>query len=45
MQFGQTIRKCVHPAHRTGRWIVLQNGVINSSILLQIFSFVSKCLS
>ena len=38
-------RKLIHQTHRTSRWIVLKNGVFDSSILLEIFSFVSKCLS
>ena len=38
-------RKWIHPTHHISQWIVLWNGVIDSSILLEIFSFVSKCLS
>ena len=38
-------RKWIHPTHHTSRWIVLENGLIDSLIILEIFSFVSKCLS
>ena len=38
-------RKWIHPTHHTSLWFVLQNGVIGSSILLESFLFVSKCLS
>ena len=37
--------KWIHPTHHSSLWIVLWNRVINSSILLEFFSFVSKCLS
>ena len=33
-------RKWIHPTHHTSLWIV-----IDSSVLLEFFSFVSKCLS
>ena len=29
----------------TSQWIMLWNGVIDSSVLLELFSFASKCLS
>ena len=38
-------RKSIHPTHHTISWIVLKNGVFDSSILLEMFSFVSKFLS
>ena len=33
----------IHPTHFSSRWIVLQNGVIDSSILQEILLSVSKC--
>ena len=36
-------RNWIHPTHFTSRGIVLQNGVINSSILQEILLSVSKC--
>ena len=30
-------RKLIHQTHRTSRWIVLKNGVFDSSILLETF--------
>ena len=35
-------RKCIHPTHHTWRWIVLQNGVFDSSILMEIFFICLK---
>ena len=39
-------RKWIHPTHyNNSRWIVSYNSVIDSSILQEILSSVSKCLS
>ena len=37
--------KWIHPTHQTSRWIMLKDGVFDSSVLIEIFSFVLKCLS